>query len=157
MVLNLKRLLTYRTIFDLKGTKDYLHRWSLWLPLGLSIKIHRIMRTDEDRCEHDHPWWFIRFILWGGYTEQINGKLRQRKPWRPWAFWRIYPCLPSFRHRITKLPRKENWSLVICGRNKGDWGFFTKKGWVSWRKFLNYATFNRILWCDEGKNEPTEL
>lgn len=144
-----KKLITFRTIRDLYEKNDYLHRWSLWLPLGVSVKIHKIVRNDEDRCEHDHPWWFIRFILWGGYTETIKGKKHYRKPWRPWAFWRVYPCLPSFRHRITYLPKGVNWSLVICGPNKGTWGFFTKKGWMMWEAFLKTSIGKRVLWCDD--------
>lgn len=143
--------ITHRVISDIYGKTDYLRRWSLWLPFGISLKIHEIVRTDDDRCEHDHPWWFIRFILWGGYTEQINGKFIERKPWRPWAFWRIYPCLPSFRHRITYLPRGSNWSFVICGKNTGRWGFYTKKGWVAWKKFTSAVTSARVMWCDDGK------
>lgn len=144
--------ITFKAIRDLYEKNDYLLRWSLWLPFGISIKIHKIMRNDDDRCEHDHPWWFIRFILWGGYTESVNGKAYVRKPWRPWAFWRIYPCLPSFRHRITKLTRGVNWSLVICGKNKGSWGFFTKKGWMTWQEFLKAATGMRVMWCDDGRS-----
>ncbi len=128
--------ISYSKIFDLGGKLDYIYRWSLWLPFGLSLKIHKIVRADNDRCEHDHPWWFLRIILHGGYREIVRGKLYDRLPWRPWAFWRIYPCLPSFQHKIIKLFKKANWSLVLCGRNKGTWGFITKKGWIPWKKFL---------------------
>ena len=145
----IKRIVSFRIIKDLSMKNNYLYRWSLWLPFGVSIKIHRIVRNDRDRCEHDHPWWFVRFILYGGYTESIHGKKYVRRPWRPWAFWRIYPCAPSFRHRITKLTKKENWSLVICGPNRGYWGFYTKKGWVRWQKFLKHKF--RVLWCEDGK------
>ncbi len=147
----INKYVTHRVITDLSGKKDYLSRWSLWLPFGLSMKIHKITKPDDDRCEHDHPWWFIRFILYGGYTEQINGKLYKRLPWRPWAFWRIYPCLPSFRHRITKLPKRVNWSFVICGKSRGRWGFYTKKGWTHWKRFLTLVKTSRVMWCDDRK------
>lgn len=146
----LSRILTFKTIKDMSGKKDYLHRWSLWFPGGISLKLHKIVRTDEDRCEHDHPWWFIRVILAGGYVESINGKPFARKPWRPWAFWRIYPCLPSFKHRIIKLPAGSNWSLVLCGKSRGYWGFYTKAGWMPWQKFINHV--KRVLWCDDRRS-----
>lgn len=142
--------LTYNKILDFDGKKDYLHRWSLWLPFGLSLKIHKIVRPDNDRCEHDHPWWFVRVILHGGYAELIKGKVYNRLPWRPWAFWRIYPCLPSFQHKILRLFKESNYSLVLCGRNKGSWGFITKKGWIPWQQFLKAAKKTVVLWCDDG-------
>lgn len=145
----LHRIVTRKTIMDMTGKKDYLLRWSLWLPGGVSLKLHKIVRTDEDRCEHDHPWWFIRFILWGGYTESVNGKKYDIKPWRPWAPWRVYPCRPSFRHRIIHLPRKISWSFVICGKSKGFWGFYTKEGWIPWQQFI--TNVKRVLWCDDGR------
>lgn len=141
--------ITYTKILDLGRTEDYIHRWSLWLPFGLSMKIHKIVRPDNDRCEHDHPWWFIRFILHGGYKEVIKGKEYNRLPWRPWFFWRIYPCLPSFQHKITKLHKPYNLSFVICGPNRGKWGFITKKGWIHWKKFLNAKKKNVVLWCND--------
>lgn len=141
--------ITYTKVFDFGGVKDYLYRWSLWLPFGWSLKIHKIVRADNDRCEHDHPWWFIRFIIYGGYLEKIKGKLHDRKPWRPWAFWRVYPCLSSFQHRIVKLHKKSNWSLVLCGKNRGHWGFVTKKGWIDWKTFLDSAARTVAAWCKE--------
>lgn len=141
---------SYSKIFDLGGIKDYIYRWSLWLPFGLSLKIHKIVRPDNDRCEHDHPWWFVRVILYGGYLEVVKGQKHNRLPWRPWAFWRVYPCLPSFQHKITRLHKKANWSLVLCGRNKGYWGFITKKGWIHWKKFLTAGKNAVVLWCKEN-------
>lgn len=143
--------ITRRIISDITGKKDYLTRWSLWLPFGLSIKIHKIVKPDDDRCEHDHPWWFVRVILFGGYKEKVNGRIYERKPWRPWYFWRIYPCMPSFKHRITHLPKKVNWSLVICGKNRGKWGFYTKRGWIHWKRFISLVNSSRVLWCDDRR------
>ncbi len=139
----------YQRILDLEGKKDYLHRWSFGLPFGLSLKIHKIVRADNDRCEHDHPWWFVRLIMYGGYSEVIKGVEHKRLPWRPWAFWRIYPCVSSFQHRITQLYKKENWSLVLCGPHRGTWGFITKKGWVEWTKFLGSGKKKVVLWCKD--------
>lgn len=139
--------ITYTKVLDLNKNKDYLYRWSLWLPFGLSLKLHKIIVADNDRCEHDHPWWFVRIILFGGYEEVIKGKLYNRLPWRPWAFWRVYPCLPSFQHKIVKLHKSANWSLVLCGKNRGYWGFITTKGWIPWQTFLKSAK-KAIAWCN---------
>lgn len=158
-------IITKRVITDLARTAPYLIRWSLALPFGWSLKLHQIVRADDDRCVHDHPWWFIRIILWGGYTETIRRKVtapqlfdghhferHHRKPWRPWAPWRIYYCPSDFAHRIEKLTNgRSSWTLVLCGPNSGRWGFFTKTGWMPWRSFVNAVWSQRVLWCEDGR------
>lgn len=49
----------------------YLLRWHLvrkdrW---PVNVYLHRMLRDDDDRALHDHPWWFVSIILWGGYIE----------------------------------------------------------------------------------------
>lgn len=142
--------LTKYTITDLQGLNDYLTRWSLWLPFGYSIKLHKIVRTDDDRCEHDHPWNFTRVILWGGYKENIHGIEHTRRPWRPWAFWRIYPCSARFQHRITELLNGQvSWTLVFAGPKNRHWGFYTLDGWKYWREFV--GSKDKAQWCDDGR------
>ncbi len=145
-------LVTHRTITELHTDKPYLLRWSLWLPFGYSIKLHEILRADEDRCEHDHPFWMLRIILWGGYTEVRDKKAYLIKPWRPWAPWRLYLIRGEFKHRILSLNKGKSYTLAICGRNTGKWGFYTKTGWVDWRKFVDHAHAKRVLWCDDGRD-----
>lgn len=170
-------ILKKSTITNIAGDLPYLVRWSLRLPFGWSIKLHQILRPDDDRCVHDHPWVMIRVILWGGYVEQIgelqHGDLiafrtrsrivghmlrtepplfgiRHLKPWRPWAPWRVYYCDLKFRHRITHLPRGQSWTLALCGPSVQPWGFFTHGGWMPWQKFVRLARTARVLWCDDG-------
>lgn len=150
-------LITKNVIMDLEKKSVYIVRWSLWLPFGISIKLHKIMRPDTDRgCTHDHPWSFIRIILSGSYTEKYgpDNRITVRKPWRPWAPWRIYFCPASFRHTILKLNNPHSWTVVICGRKLREWGFFTKVGWMPWNQFVKDAKTNRVLWCEE---EPDGL
>lgn len=151
-------MITKRTITDLAGTAPYLVRWSLWLPFGWSLKLHKIMRPDDDRCPHDHPWWMLRIILFGGYIEKCGSDQRTvfRKPWRPWAFWRIYWCGAEFRHRIIELPKTFSWTLVLCSGKKREWGFYTKRGWLPWQRFVHEARSTRVMWC-EGEDKPQEL
>jgi hypothetical protein len=165
-------MLTKRIITDIAGTAPYLIRWSLWLPFGLSLKLHQIVRHDDDRCKHDHPWWFLRIILWGGYEEEFRNSKRNppgsahgynrtalRKPWRPWAPWRIYYCGLDFEHRITRLLAGPSWSLVLCGPRFREWGFFTRQGWMQWRSFVDESRSKRVLWCDDDRvlNDDAEF
>lgn len=59
-------------ITDISQSEIYLRRWSMWLPFGWSLKLHHILRSDSDRCQHDHPWGFWTLILWGGYDELVG-------------------------------------------------------------------------------------
>lgn len=151
-------ILTKRIITDIKGANSYLIRWSLWLLFGYSIKLHKIVRPDDDRCSHDHPFWFFRIILWGGYIE-LQGPENKRvhiKPWRPWAPWRIYFCPVNFRHRIIELPNGPSWTIGLFGPKEKDWGFFTKTGFMQWEEFVKAAETDRVMWCDDGMKLGSE-
>lgn len=144
---------SYKEINNIENTVAYLRRWNFWLPRGWSIKLHQILRADDDRCQHTHPWIMVRVILWGGYIEERGPDGRQYwlLPWRPWAPWRIYISRTNFRHRITRLLCSSSWTLALCGPQVLPWGFFTKTGWVPWRQFVHAAENQKVLWCDDGR------
>lgn len=132
---------TRRTIKDLDGTNVYMRRWGIEI-FGYKIKLHQILRPDDDRCEHDHPYWMFRFILKGGYAEEVDGKIKTLKPGR------MSYCPATYRHRITRLLNgHSSWSFIIAGPEARDWGFFTKSGWIPWKKFIEVAKTARTLWC----------
>ena len=137
---------SHRTIKDIAGENVYMRRWGIEL-FGYKIKIHQILRPDDDRCEHDHPYWMFRIILWGGYSEEVgcDGFCHKIKVCRP---GHISFCPATYRHRISKLHNgHSSWSFVIAGPETREWGFFTKSGWVPWRKFVDMAKTARTLWC----------
>lgn len=148
----LNRIFKRFDITDISQTEVYLRRWSMALPFGWSIKLHHIMRTDSDRCQHDHPWGFWTLILWGGYDELVGeeqklGKLRPgRIAWRP----------ASFRHRIVALPKGSAWTLVLTRGREQEWGFYTREGWMHWRTFVDAARSARVLWCHDGTKRTDE-
>jgi hypothetical protein len=47
---------------------DYMHRWIFKHPWG-TVRLHHILRSDDDRHLHDHPFNFVSLLLTGGYTE----------------------------------------------------------------------------------------
>lgn len=145
-------MFTHRKILDIARQSLYLERWSMYLPRRWSLKVHKIVRPDLDRCEHNHPHGvFIRFVLYGGYTEETNGKRVQLKPWRPWAFWRVYPAGGDFQHRIVELTNNRvSWSFLICGPKTQEWGFFTRHGFMHWKRFVDALHSKKVLWCEDG-------
>lgn len=141
-------------ITDISRTSEYLIRWNLTLPFGLgTIKLHKICRTDNDRCQHNHPWAFIRIILWGGY-EEVFGEDNRHQVLRPGT---ISYCPVNFRHRITRLLDGPSWSLVITGPRVQSWGFFTREGFTPWKKFVDALREARIAWCEDVSSVEPEV
>lgn len=137
--------------FDIEGPDGsvYMTRWTLHLPGGWDLKLHRIRREDWTPALHDHPWRFWSLVLWGGYRETTWGGARWRLPWtlayRP----------ATFAHRVKEV-RQPCWTLVLCGPKVREWGFWSSRyvvtdagapgrpwlltmvapGWTPWRAFL---------------------
>ncbi len=108
-------------------------RWS-WLP---SIRIHHIMRPDNDRHHHDHPWNARTIVLRGWYLEerQEEGQLE------------LYARMPGYTgrlmfgqyHRIADVSPGGVWTLFITGRKRGTWGFDVGGRKVPWSEYLAAA------------------
>lgn len=132
-----------KNIKDRDNKETYLKRWGIRLPFGYSLKLHHILRADSDLCQHDHPWWFVTFMLWGGYEEELG---RKKVIHKLFSF--------AFRnkkvvHRIVKLPKGHAWTLVFTGPTEKSWGFLTKKGLIDHDQFLAGTKENRIMWCED--------
>lgn len=67
---------------------------------------------------HDHPWWFITFLLRGGYLE-YNGKSLKRR----YAGQILYR--PADYHHDVTTPYGRSWSLIITGPKSRNWGFLS--------------------------------
>ena len=139
-------MFTRRVITDLSRTRPYLRIWESTLASGITARIHHILRPDSDRCQHDHPWGFFRYIIKGGYVEECGAE-KQLVARRPGE---LDFCPPHFRHRILYLPRGGSWSLVITGPHVRPWGFYTAQGWMSCGDFVAAASKGAVLWCHDG-------
>lgn len=97
--------------------------------------LHCIMRSDDDRAMHDHPWLNISIILRGWYVEHkiLAGGVHHRMivpAWTP-----VIRCAAA-AHRLEITSAAPVWSLFITGRRRREWGFHCpEKGWVHWREF----------------------
>ena len=94
----------------------YMVRWVLTF-FGFSIRIHHWLASDDQRHHHDHPWWFVTWVLKGTYTDicadrrdmLTAGSIRFR----------------SALHRHTVLvPSTGCWTLLVTGRSVRHWGFY---------------------------------
>jgi hypothetical protein len=101
----------------------YLIRWRLELPLG-SLRVHHWLGPDDDRAFHDHPWWFLTFVFWRGYTDRSPGET----PLSPYRSEHLKAPAIRFRpalHRHTVVPDPGGaWTVMLTGRRTRTWGFW---------------------------------
>jgi hypothetical protein len=132
----------------------YLKRWTILNLYFIKFRVHHILLSDYD-CVHDHPWWFITWIIKGGYFEkqpisQIKDMHKYGAFWHKTGF--ITSWHPSgsvlfrdakFQHSIELYHGKTAWTFVIMGRTKRLWGFWHKTlGFIPW---FNYHSSQK---CD---------
>jgi len=146
--------------FDKDGNPiphDSLPLWKRIVRCLPNIYLHQMLRDDDDRALHDHPWANISIILKGSYIEHIpsekfgyaGGTWRFRTRFRP-VFrkatalhrielvkncWRWQGIGKNRRHVLIQIVPV--WSLFITGFKVREWGFACPKGWVVWWKFVN--------------------
>jgi hypothetical protein len=121
----------YGDIYGADGKSLYMRRWWLFNPYehhdGLrmfpwfpwSVRVHHIVRPDEDRHLHDHPWNCRTIILNGWYVEErAGGKLFERNAGDTASITH------NEFHRIRWVdPNVGAVTLFITGRYRGTWGF----------------------------------
>lgn len=108
-----------RLISEITSKTGNVHfrRWLLFSLPWFDVCIHQILRRDEDRHEHSHPWWFCGIILWGGYVETRDGKSIRRGWLSPGKMRR------DQYHQVIRL-LDSTWTLVIRSRYRDDnWGY----------------------------------
>jgi hypothetical protein len=82
------------------------------------VRLHHILSSDDDSLFHNHPYNFVSFILWGGYTEYKPGSKSRR-----FHIGNINKSSIDEYHRL-ELDRPA-WTLVFTGRRQADWGFWS--------------------------------
>lgn len=145
----------------------YLDRWGLGHDRVGRVLLHRMAAPDPGVDLHDHPWWFVSIVLWGGYTEQraytreapmmariaehfdslacTHGVVEERRPWSIRTM-RLDEC-----HTITHLRRRTCWTLVIGGPRRRSWGFYLADGYMSEHEYdRTVRADRRDLWGEVG-------
>jgi hypothetical protein len=123
----------------------YLDRRGFTLPSTWGIFLHRMDAPDPGLDLHDHPWWFVSFIIAGGYTEE-RAPVRDAPSYAEWAERFPGVCTRGFVerrrrwsfkvmrldecHRITELAGRHCWTLVLHGPRRQKWGFYLPNGWM---------------------------
>lgn len=156
----------YQHITSADGASVYMGRWWLfnaypgaygdhpqprhipWLP---SVRIHHILRADQDRELHDHPWNARTIILRGWYREErLFSGMSDAEAMRAFSLGNDRPGIGELirntgytgrlmfgqYHRISTVPAEGVWTLFITGRKRGTWGFLVDGKKVPWRTYL---------------------
>jgi hypothetical protein len=131
----------------------YMERWWI-IPRNeaCNVYLHRILRSDDDRALHDHPWANTSYLIDGEYDEILplkhgsgyemdaldyqpdNCVTRRRKAGD------VVQRQATDAHRLV-LPEggKPVISLFMTGPKVREWGFWCAKGWVPWQEFTGGA------------------
>jgi len=131
----------YENLTDGTGPVSFWRRPLTWLlqRFDIAVRVHEILRSDEGRDPHDHPWPYVTIVLRGGYYEAVyddDGFWLDTK-WhgpgsvlfRPSGTWHML-TLPSGRPATT---------LFITGRKAQTWGFNVNGKKVPYREYLGGA------------------
>jgi len=102
-------------------------------------RLHEILRSDNDRHLHDHPFDYTTLILEGGYFEETPvdprdpAGLRQTEWHAPGS---VITRRATDAHRLVIPEGKTCTTLFMTGPRWREWGFHTEDGWVHWRPYL---------------------
>lgn len=143
----------------------YMRRFIFRLPFKLgTVRLHQILRSDDDRHLHDHPFDFVSILLTGSYAETTPTPCDCDAESRGYHYRcdfeisptrrRIWPRFSIVRKRAEDLHRltlsRPLWTLVFAGPKRRDWGFATELGWVHNGKYS--ATFPESAGWGDVKN-----
>lgn len=139
-----RRILSRAPDFIIGGDeRPYLMRWFV-IPRNrlFNVYAHMLLRDDDDRALHDHPWPWVSIILQGRYAEHSirAGGIHVRRVYEAGS---IRAHLPWYAHRLEMLTQPgENAcvTLFITGPRVRTWGFHCPKGWVSFKRFTDPET-----------------
>jgi hypothetical protein len=123
----------------------YMHRWWI-IPRNrfFNIYLHRIVRSDDDRALHDHPWLNASILILGGYDEhRIMAGGIHRRDRRFAGSVKLRRAVTA--HRLELLPDWDCVSLFITGPKIRSWGFHCpEQGWVHWERFTAPDDYGQI-------------
>lgn len=101
------------------------------------VNIHKLLRSDEDRYLHDHPWDFWTLLLSGQYFEHLPGGTVRCLNAGDWLYRKA-----EHRHRVEL--NEPCWTLVLRRRTRREWGFWINgpgepDGFGKWVQHTDYS------------------
>jgi len=118
-------------VVELAG-EPYLERRIVWIFGLLTLRWHTFWHGDQERYQHDHPWWFITFPLttYGEHylkdIEVAENGVVERWGWREVKAWRPHFRSAKCAHRIAEPDVVPIHTLVLGGWYSNKWGFIVR-------------------------------
>jgi hypothetical protein len=143
---------------------------------GSSLRIHEFLPNADDRDVHDHPWWFLTFVVTGYYDDMkqcvdCEGLGQEEHSSHTLDGGVVDFALTcetcdgtgvvlnermdrgklryrpaSHAHRTRVGPRGCT-TLVVTGPVTRSWGFWLGHTWSPWRKYV--ALHGKSMRCDD--------
>lgn len=123
-------------------------RWS-WLP---SIRVHHILRADDDGALHDHPWNARTIVLRGHYVEERPYSATGHNDGLCWVSGELWPRQIHMReagytgrvlfgqyHRISEVSPGGVFTLWFTWKYRGTWGFLVDGVKIPYYEYLKDA------------------
>lgn len=105
----------------------------------IGARVHHILRSDEGRDFHDHPWGYLTIILRGGYWE-VRPVLVDNVVSYTVRTWHgpgsVLLRRANSWHRLELPEGKTAWTLFCTGPKVQHWGFLVGRKKVGWREYL---------------------
>lgn len=118
----------------------YLTRLRIIQTPWFGLYLHDINAPDSDPHPHDHPWTFVSIVLRGHYVEEFHPYPNVSPQFyvrtNTWRRGSIHRMGRESAHRIIEAAPGLK-TLILVGRRKRDWGFFTDAGWVQWEDYFS--------------------
>lgn len=113
---------------------DYLRRW--WIvPRNkfANVYLHKILKPDDPRALHDHPWDNSSLIIKGRYLEitPVGEFVRTAGD--------IINRSATDLHRLELIDSEPIISLFRTGPVIREWGFQCPQGWRHWKEFTGLS------------------
>jgi hypothetical protein len=109
----------------------YVTRWRIEFPFG-SVRVHHWSGPDDPRAFHDHPWWFVTFVVKGAYADvSPRGRDLVKAP-------AVRFRKAEHRHTVQPFPGGA-WTVLITGKPARAWGFWHDQKFIKANKWFATA------------------
>jgi hypothetical protein len=122
----------------------YMLRW-WWIPRNayFNVYLHHVLRSDDDRALHDHPWYSFSLILQGGYNEHMiqAGGIHTRDWYQKGAM----RFRPSGKYNSDPVMEQDTITISITGPVLRRWGFHHPSGgWIDAYDWDHFCEANGV-------------
>lgn len=119
------------------GDLPFLDRKVIVITPWFGVFLTEIHQPDDLlRDPHDHSRWFASLILSGGYAERVHYDPDNVSE----SFVRAHRrgslhVMPADRAHVITAVRSPLRTLVLAGKSRGTWSFWTASGKVDWKQY----------------------